>query len=380
MLINYHYGDEAGQRPPSETTSDGTDDNASDSERSDDLDNDGSNNNGNEGNGDDKGNSNDKGNSDGGGLHDPMDGWEEFDASAIYQKKLVDPEMRQWILTKDCRRIISDAFFDNPVQNQGMHIYCKRTEPTALHLEHALDLCCDNCIRKKDHTRCFESIYDLIGFLDTSCRRELISCPVDDDDSDLGLTTSAKTWGNLRAGNRLTIRRQVLEGWRDDCWKKNYRLCSWGPVGVMPDPVLSTLTLSIKIQTVDDLLEVVSDWGYARKYGDEVLLVLKEADHEHQHEAQAQRMKTREVNRKHKLEELQADEELKVLQGFMHTSSSNTPMALVHTRMINPIVVKHVKQPTQPQPPRPQPWPIPASRPYTCTDVFDVLLNNSRRM
>ena len=264
--MDYYYGDEVGQQPPSKTASDGTDDSASDPERSDDPENDGGN------------DSDDEGDSDGGGLHDPMDDWEEFDASAVYQKKLVDPEMRQWISTKDCRRIISDAFFDNPVQDQGTHIYRKWTEPTMLYLERALDLCCDNCIRKKDHTRCFESIYDLIGFLDASCGREPISCPVDDDNSDLGSTTSARTWGNLRAGNRLTIRRRVLEGWRYDCWKKNYRLCSWGPVGVMPDPVLSTLASSIKIQTVDDLLEVVSDWGYARKYGDEVLSLLKEAD------------------------------------------------------------------------------------------------------
>ena len=43
-----------------------------------------------------------------------MNGWEEFDEDATYQKKRVDPEMRQWVLTNDCRRIISDLYFDNP--------------------------------------------------------------------------------------------------------------------------------------------------------------------------------------------------------------------------------------------------------------------------
>ena len=51
----------------------------------------------------------------------PMNSWEEFDADAVYQKKHVDPEMRKWILTKDCRRIISDEFFNNPTRNQGMY-------------------------------------------------------------------------------------------------------------------------------------------------------------------------------------------------------------------------------------------------------------------
>ena len=31
-----------------------------------------------------------------------MDNWEEFDEDAVYQKKRVDPEMQQWVLTKGC--------------------------------------------------------------------------------------------------------------------------------------------------------------------------------------------------------------------------------------------------------------------------------------
>lgn len=51
----------------------------------------------------------------------PTSDWEEFDADAAHKKKQVDPETRQWALTEDCRRIISDAFFNNPSRNQGMH-------------------------------------------------------------------------------------------------------------------------------------------------------------------------------------------------------------------------------------------------------------------
>jgi hypothetical protein len=88
--------DEAGQQA-FDTTSGGTDSNP---ERSDDDDN--------------------ESDTDG-GSHDPMNSWEEPDADAIYQTKRVDPEMLQWILTRDCRRIISDEFFNNPVRNQGTH-------------------------------------------------------------------------------------------------------------------------------------------------------------------------------------------------------------------------------------------------------------------
>jgi hypothetical protein len=50
----------------------------------------------------------------------PMNDWEEFDEDAVYQRRHVDPEMRQWVLTNDCRRIISDTYFNNPACNQSI--------------------------------------------------------------------------------------------------------------------------------------------------------------------------------------------------------------------------------------------------------------------
>jgi hypothetical protein len=93
--------DDEVSRWEADTTPDGTNDNASDPGGSD--------------NNDDDENDTDS------DPHDPMNSWEEFDADAAYQKKHVDPEMRQWILTRDCRRIISDKFFNNPVHNQGVY-------------------------------------------------------------------------------------------------------------------------------------------------------------------------------------------------------------------------------------------------------------------
>jgi hypothetical protein len=58
-----------------------------------------------------------------------MNGWEEFDETAAYQKKLVDREMRQWILANSCRRIIPDRYFNNPVHNQSMdNLFLKRRD------------------------------------------------------------------------------------------------------------------------------------------------------------------------------------------------------------------------------------------------------------
>jgi len=167
----------------------------------------------------------------------------------------------------------------------------QRTELTILCPAHPLDPCCDNCVRKNNPTHRFRSIYDLIGFLDTSFGREPTLHPSDDDDSDSGSTVSLKNWGSLRTGTHLTARRQALENWRYDCWKKDYWFCSWGATGILSDLMLSKLASSIKIETVDNLLEATADWSYMSKYGHEVLLLLKDIDRKQQRESQAQRVK-----------------------------------------------------------------------------------------
>lgn len=106
----------------------------------------------------------------------------------------------------------------------------------------------------------FETIYDLVGFLDAVFGREPISCPADNNNSDLGSATPPKAWGYLCSGNHLMMCHQVLDTWQYDCWKENYQLCSWGAMGVTPDLVLSKLATSTKIKTIDNLLEAVSDW------------------------------------------------------------------------------------------------------------------------
>lgn len=99
-------------------TTDGSDNNASGPTRSG-----GGNNNNGENNGgnisDSDSSKSDDEDSNSGSLDLPTNGWEEFDEDAIYQKKHVDPEMRQWVLTNDCRRTISNEFFNNPVDERG---------------------------------------------------------------------------------------------------------------------------------------------------------------------------------------------------------------------------------------------------------------------
>ena len=99
-------------------TSNGSNDNAPERSGDDDASSDNINA-GDGNNGDDDGSNNDDEDSNDDSPDVPTKGWEEFDEDAAYQKKHVDPEMRQWALTNDCWRIISDEFFNNPVDKQG---------------------------------------------------------------------------------------------------------------------------------------------------------------------------------------------------------------------------------------------------------------------
>jgi len=186
-----------------------------------------------------------------------------------------------------------------------------------------------------------------------------------------------KTWGNLRAGKRLTVRRQALEDWRYDCWKRDYRFCSWGAVGVLSDPMLSKLASSVEIATFGDLLEAAADWGYVGKYGNEVLSLLKDVDCKQRCESQAQRVETMRANKKRKFDDLERDEMQQGTGGSMLYGPLPAPLSLTRTRIIDPVIVKQVPQPSRP---RPKPRPILVSRPYTRTDAFDSLMNNSKGM
>jgi hypothetical protein len=174
----------------------------------------------------------------------------------------------------------------------------------------------------------------------------------------------------------------------------------------MPDLVLSKLASSVKIETVDNLLEAISGWGYASKYGHEVLLLLKNANLKQQVESQVQRTKTRQENKKRKLEVLERDGMEQDFGGPLHSGSLTPPLTLIHTRMIDPVVVTYIPHPArpqlphpqpqpilvphpQPQPvlvprprprPRPRPQPVLVPRPYIRTDIFDSVMNSSRNM
>ena len=172
-------------------------------------------------------------------------------------------------------------------------------------------------------------------------------------------------------------RRRVLEDWRYKCWMKDYQFCSWGPAGVLSDLMVSKLASSDKIETIDDLLEAASDWGYVKKYGHDVLPLLKAADEEEQRKSQAQRVETLRANKKRKLEDLEKDERQRDTGGSTRRAGepsgpSHTPLALTRTRLIDPVIVKQV--------PRPRPRPTLISHPYTRTDVFDSIANNSRSL
>lgn len=120
--------------------------------------------------------------------------------------------------------------------------------------------------------------------------------------------------------------------------------------------------------------------GYTSQYGDKVLSLLKNTNNKHQHKAQTQCVKTRVGNKKCKIEDLERDAEQQELGGSTHSSSTTVPLVLVHTQMINPIIVKCVGHPARLQPSCPHPQPTPIIHPYIHSDVFDSLMGSLEHM
>jgi hypothetical protein len=143
----------------------------------------------------------------------------------------------------------------------------------------------------------------------------------------------------------------------------------------MPDLILSKLASYAKIGTVDNLLEAVPDWNFAGKYAQEVLLLLQDADEEHRLSSQSQRAKTRELNRKHKMEDLE-EGGIGFFGASIPSASSAVLPNLVHTRMIHPIIVIHTLPPMRPQSSHSQFQPVFTSHPFVCSEILDSLMSN----
>ncbi|KAF8446420.1 P-loop containing nucleoside triphosphate hydrolase protein [Boletus edulis BED1] len=186
---------------------------------------------------------------------------EEEEGNVAYRKK-VEPALREWVETEDCRRDVADKFFDNPPG---------RSPPTGQ--------CCDNCTRK---------VMPPIPSPPSNGPVAPMTASIDiaEDEPSQHLNASGKRpmgsgarEGTRRAGEHLHCVRQALFQWRANTRKRDYPYCCFTGIALLPDGPLTTIASNRRLKVIDDLRAVLgTSWAFINAYGEEVLALVKKMD------------------------------------------------------------------------------------------------------
>ncbi|KAG9310613.1 P-loop containing nucleoside triphosphate hydrolase protein [Chiua virens] len=190
---------------------------------------------------------------------------DEEEGSIAYREK-VEPALREWVETEDCRRDVADKFFDNPPG---------RSPPTSE--------CCDNCTLKAMPPAPFPSSESSAAQITTS-----IDVVKDEDEPSQQPNASGKrpmgsgTRGGVRrTGEHLHHVRQALFQWRVDTRRRDYPYSCFTGIALLPDGPLTTIASNRRLELLDDLrVALGTSWAFVDAYGEEVLALVKKMDEE----------------------------------------------------------------------------------------------------
>ncbi|KAK7059556.1 bloom syndrome [Favolaschia claudopus] len=196
--------------------------------------------------------------------------------------KNVDPIVREYISTVDCRRDVADSHFDNPPRNS----------PTGP--------CCDNCMA--DNTSDVDSSRPVTPVQLDSTPSSAHSTPSKSPNTN-GKRPMARTRAKRGAGpatrrsDHLKAARAALENWRVKTYLAKYSMSSFTDVGIMPDTILTSLA-SKRVHTVEEMESLSPRWMFARRHGSEVIELLNKIDQHQREEKEKKAQSNREVRRK----------------------------------------------------------------------------------
>ncbi|KAI0744930.1 P-loop containing nucleoside triphosphate hydrolase protein [Earliella scabrosa] len=215
---------------------------------------------------------------------------EVISSGAIEYQKKAEDGMRSWADIQSCRREIADKYFDNP--------------PRVAFGWPDQFPCCDNCIRQKvqsglpltqrerDVLRMIERI---TGSMDTGEEAadeeyedelhdttaegdsEDVASPCTKDSSSHPASATPRPPGTRR-GNHLLACRARLVRWRMQTWLRDYHMCRFSYLILLPDKTLTTLASQARLRTVADIEAAVPRWPFAADHGAEILTILSVVD------------------------------------------------------------------------------------------------------
>jgi hypothetical protein len=194
-------------------------------------------------------------------------------------RKDVEEGLRSWIETEDCRREVTDEYFDSGLARKGIlfidlfirlsDTFCF-TDPTGI--------CCDNCLRKTtpDHPLLVKRapVIDRPG----SPASDIEDSPHHQPDAhgkrgmDQGVSIPDRRDDHLKGA------RTRLECWRLDTWMALYKKRPWGYQVLLPDKVLTALATKARFRLIEDFIGCGWSPTHARKHGPAVLAMLQDYD------------------------------------------------------------------------------------------------------
>ncbi|KAJ7260767.1 P-loop containing nucleoside triphosphate hydrolase protein [Mycena rebaudengoi] len=188
-------------------------------------------------------------------------------------KKKVDPTLREYIETKDCRRDMTDKYFANP----------PRLPPTGP--------CCDNCVLATEGRKTTEPEPPSCDLSDGDDSRP--QTPNHPPSNSAHSTPSKNTNSNgkrpmtkrrkrgsgpsTRRAEHLKEARESLETLRRRIYLDQYSTSAFTHAGIMPDQILTSLARK-RVDSVEEMLQLKPQWMLARRHGQQVLDRLRAVD------------------------------------------------------------------------------------------------------
>jgi hypothetical protein len=256
----------------------------------------------------------------------------------VHRKK-VDSDLRRYIETLDCRRMIANDVFANP--------------PIAPDARRDR-ACCDNCIKPTLPVDA-RNLNGLLAYLDrVAPLPSAMPDPMALIDGAPAQAPAAKAKRKrrsrvgLRQGEHRIQCEELLETWRSRTYRKTYSDRPYGPTGVLSDALLSELAKNMRFLAISDLESnaTLKHWRFIKEHGEEVLGILRVVDQ--QRNADKQRA-AQAIVEKRKAEQLAQAEEAAEAKRRKHEAD----VALRQQKAIEYIAASR----------RPRPRPVPVTRP-----------------
>lgn len=213
------------------------------------------------------------------------------DGSAESFRKTIDPSMRQYIITKECRRDEADDYFDNPPGRKGKFMQNLMHNEALTSPAEPTGICCDVCEGDVDleANNASDSECNTVEENDAQANPESRpTTPTDENPAKPAVTPSRTRNANgkqpmqprgprkpqVRSREWLVRAKLALVEWRFKMKREQYRRSTYTAEVYLPDEILQRIARNATISDINDISTIKPLWALADLHAGDVLEVL----------------------------------------------------------------------------------------------------------